>query len=581
MSDGAVDLRRLLRVASPDTGRLTVGVVWGSLALGSAVALMACAAWLISRAAEQPPVLTLTFAVVGVRAFALTRALARYLERLASHDAAFRMLATLRVRVHTALEPLAPAGLPAFRRGDLLARLVDDVDTMQDLPLRVVGPVLTAAVAGAASVLLVGTLLPTAGAVLALALLTSMVAVPAATAWAARRADRELAGLRGRLQAQVVELLDALPDLVVTGEATSRLRRVEATDAELTAAARATAAATGLGAGLAALGSGLAVWGTLLVGVPAVTTGSLDAVWLAAVVLVPLAAFEAVHLLPPALSSLRRVRVSGARLLEVLDAPVPVPEPTGAGVPAPDPTAGPPHVRLSGVVARWPGAAPDAPDALRGVDLDLPPGRRVALLGPSGSGKTTLASVLLRFVDVRGGTYTLDGVDVRGMHGDDVRRVVGLAAQDAHVFDSTVRENLRLARPAADDGQLHEVLGRVGLAGWVRDLPQGLDTWVGERGDLVSGGQRQRLAVARALLADVPVLVLDEPTANVDPATADALVADLLTAAGGRTVVLITHHLGLAADLVDEVVSLADGRVVPATATDPDVPDGEVLGSVR
>ena len=200
--------------------------------------------------------------------------------------------------------------------------------------------------------------------------------------------------------------------------------------------------------------------------------------------------------------------------------------------------------------------------ALRGVDLDLPPGRRVALVGPSGSGKSTLAATLLRFVDVSEGSYTLDGVDVRGMRGDDVRRVVGLSAQDAHVFDSTLRANLLLARPGADDGQLHDVLRRVRLDDWVRGLPDGLDTPVGRRGDHVSGGQRQRLAVARALLADVPVLVLDEPTANVDPSTADALVADLLRAADGRTVVLITHHLGEATDLVDEVLHLSEGRRV-------------------
>ncbi|WP_380169278.1 thiol reductant ABC exporter subunit CydC [Jannaschia sp. R86511] len=573
-------LSRLLRLAVPGPARLAVAVLWGSLALGSAVGLMACAAWLISRAAEQPPVLTLTFAVVGVRALALTRALARYLERLAGHDAAFRMLADLRVRVHAALEPLAPAGLPAFRRGDLLARLVDDVDTMQDLPLRVLGPVLSGAVAGVLAVGLLGSLLPAAGVVLAVALLTAAVTVPTATAWAARRADDRLAGLRGRLQAQVVELFDALPDLVVTGQAPARLQQVAATDAELTAAARTTAVATGLGAGLAALGSGLAVWGALLVGVPAVQTGRLDGVWLAAVVLVPLAAFEAVALLPPALSSWRRVQVSGARLLEVLDAPVPVPEPA-VPAPAPDPDpARPPHVRLRGVHARWPGAPADAPDPLRGVDLDLPPGRRVALVGESGSGKTTLASVLLRFVDLSAGEYTLDGVDARRLRGDDVRRVVGLAAQDAHVFDSTVRENLRLARPTADDDQLHAVLARVGLDGWVRGLPRGLGTWVGERGGLVSGGQRQRLAVARALLADVGVLVLDEPTANVDPATADALVEDLLRAAGGRTVVLITHHLGSARALVDEVVTLTDGRTsTPGGPTVIDLPDGKVLRS--
>lgn len=550
------DLPRLLRLASPDGRRFAVGVLLGSLALGSAVGLMACAAWLISRAAEHPPVLTLTFAVVGVRALALSRAAFRYLERLASHDAAFRMLATLRVKVHAALEPLAPAGLPVFRRGDLLTRLVDDVDTLQDLPLRVVGPVLSAAVSGVAAVVLVWALLPSAGVVLAVALLGAGVAVPAATAWAARRADDAVAGVRGRLSAQVVELFDALPDLVVAGAAEQRLAELRRTDAELVGHGRATAAAVGLGSGLAALAAGLAVWGTLLVGVPVVRAGSLDGVWLATVVLVPLAAFEAVNLLPPAVSALRRVRRSGARLLQVLDVPVPVPEPE---VPA-DLRPGPvPHLRLVDVGATWPGGGPDAPATLRGIDLDLPPGRRVAVVGPSGAGKTTLASVLVRFVDVGSGRYTVDGVDARSLPGDEVRRLVGRCAQDAHLFDSTLRENLRLARTGAGDEDLVDALRRVRLDGWLAGLDDGLDTLLGRRGRAVSGGQRQRLAVARAVLADAPVLVLDEPTANVDPETADALLADLVAAAEGRTVVLVTHRTEGLDALVDEVVELRDG----------------------
>jgi ATP-binding cassette, subfamily C, bacterial CydCD len=561
------DLARLLRLASPDTRRFGAGVLLGSLALGSAVGLMACAAWLISRAAEQPPVLTLTFAVVGVRALALSRAAFRYLERLASHDAAFRMLATLRVKVHAALEPLAPAGLPAFRRGDLLARLVDDVDTMQDLPLRVVGPVLTAAASGALSVLLVALLLPEAGLVLAVALVVAGVTVPLSTAWAARRADDAVAGVRGRLSAEVVELFDALPDLVVAGEADRRLAAVAATDARLAALARTTAAATGAGAGLASLASGLAVWGALLVGVPAVGSGRLDGVWLAAVVLVPLAAFEAVHLLPPAVSALRRVRRSGDRLLAVLDTPVPVVEPA-PGTALAAPAAGQvPHLRLEQVHARWPGTDPQAPAALRGVDLDLPPGRRVAVVGQSGAGKTTLASVLVRFVEVDAGRYLIDGVEAHRLHGDDVRRVVGLCAQDAHVFDTTLRENLRLASPGASDADLVASLQRVRLGDWLDALPDGLDTWVGRRGDRMSGGQRQRLAVARALLADAPVLVRDEPTANVDPATADRLLADLVAAAGHRSVLLVTHRVEGLADLVDEVVELRDGLVLAPTPT--------------
>ena len=551
-------IRRLLGLAAPDRARFAAGTGLGVLAVGSGVALMAAAAWLISAAALRPELFTLTAAIVGVRAFAISRAGFRYAERLVSHDVAFRLLARVRVRVYRQLEPLAPAGLPAFRRGDLLSRLIADVDTLQDLPLRVLQPAAVAAVTGALSVGLVAMLLPAAGVVLLTALLTAALAVPAVTGWASRRADRRMAGARAELATGVVELLRAQPELVAYGAAADRLAGIEARDAELTRLARASAAATGLAAGLAALCAGLAVWGSLAVGVPAVRSGALDGVALAVVVLVPLAAFETVQLLPTALATLTRVRRGGERVLDVLDAAVPVPEPA-APVPLPDCPVW--TVRLRGARARWPGGEPDRPAAVDGVDLDLVPGRRVAVVGASGAGKTTLAAALLRFVDLTGGTYELGGVDVRRLSGDDVRRVVGLCAQDPHVFDSTVRENLRLARPDADEQALRAALRGARLLDWVDGLPAGLDTFVGERGTLMSAGQRQRLALARVLLAGFPVLVLDEPAANLDPPTADALTRDLLAASAGRTTVLITHRLtGLAQ--VDEVIVLDAGRVV-------------------
>jgi len=551
-------LRHLLQLSDPNRPRFALACLLGALSMASAVALLATAAWLISAASLQPPILELTVAVVGVRAFALSRAACRYAERLASHDVAFRMLAALRVRFYRHLEPLAPAGLPAFRRGDLLSRLVADVDTIQDLPLRVMQPTAAAALAAGLSVGLLWWLLPTAATVLAAALLVAAVAVPVVTAWTGRRADTRLAGARAELTTRVVELVRAQADLIAYGAVERQLAGIEDTDAELTGVARRSAAAAGLGAGLAALCGGLAVWGALVTGTGGVRSGALDGVALAVVVLVPLAAFEAVQLLPTALGALTRVRRSGDRILEVVDTPAPVAEPDP---PESLPGTGPWTVRLRGVHARWPDGDPEAPAAVDGVDLELAPGRRVAVVGESGAGKTTLAGVLLRFVDTVAGGYELGGVDVRRLAGDDVRRVVGLCAQDAHVFDSTIRENLQLARPEADADALRDALRRARLLDWVDALPEGIDTFVGERGARMSGGERQRLALARVLLAERPVLVLDEPTANLDPATADALVDDLLAATAGRTTLLITHRLARL-HLVDEVVVLDRGRVV-------------------
>ncbi|NEB75251.1 thiol reductant ABC exporter subunit CydC, partial [Streptomyces sp. SID14478] len=333
-------------------------------------------------------------------------------------------------------------------------------------------------------------------------------------------------------------------------------RKQEAGDADsvLTRIASRTATATALGDGLTALITGLTVAGAALVGIQGVRAGQLDGVAMAVVVLTPLAAFEAVLGLPLAVQYRQRVHKSAERVYEVLDAPEPVREPERPAQAPQDPFP----LVVRGLTARHEG---QARDALAGVDLTLDRGRRVAVVGPSGSGKTTLAQVLLRFLDPDAGTYTLGGGDAYAMDGDAVRRSVGLCAQDAHLFDSTVRENLLLAKKDAGEDELRAVLDRVRLLEWADALPHGLDTLVGEHAARLSGGQRQRLALARALLADFPVLVLDEPAEHLDLETADALTADLLDATRGRTTLLITHRLaGL--DAVDEVIVLDGGRVV-------------------
>ncbi|MFF8710340.1 thiol reductant ABC exporter subunit CydD [Streptomyces sp. NPDC015184] len=547
-------LARVREAAGAQRGRLALALLLGSLALGSAVGLMAVSGWLIARASEQPPVLYLMVAVTATRAFGLGRAVFRYAERLVSHDAVLKMLAELRVSVYRGLERIAPAGLRRTRRGDLLSRLVADVDALQDYWLRWMLPVATAAVVGTATVGFVGWLLPAAGAVLAAGLLLAGVGVPLVAGACSRRTERRLAPARAELATRITDLLGGTAELTVAGALPARSARTREADGVLTRIAARAAAATALGGGLTALIGGLTVIATALAALPAVRDGRLAGVELAVVVLTPLAAFEAVTGLPLAVQYRHRVKRSAERVFEVLDAPLPVHEPDD---PAEAP-ATPFPLEVRGLSARYAGTDRDALDA---VDLTLTAGRRIAVVGPSGSGKTTLAQVLLRFLDERTGTYRIGGVEARALEGDAVRRFVGLCAQDAHVFDSSIRENLRLARTDATDDELRDALGRARLLDWVESLPDGLDTPVGEHGARLSGGQRQRLALGRALLADFPVLVLDEPAEHLDLATADALTADLLTATRGRTTVLITHRLqGLEA--VDEVLVLDAGRIV-------------------
>ncbi len=550
---GGRPLLRLLWLARPLRGRLQLAVLAGAAATGCGVALLATSGFLLARASEHPGILAISVAVVAVRGFSIGRGVSRYLERLTSHDVAFRVLADVRVAIYRRLQQLAPAGMAAFRSGDLLATLISDVDATQDLFIRGIGPPLAAALVGAGAVTVCLLILAPAGGVLALGLLAAGVVAPALAVAASRRAARATAPARGELGAVVTDLLSGAPDLHAFGAQDTALAAAEEADGKLTALARRFAAAAGLGNGLISGLTGLTLWAVLLLGVAAVGHGTLTRVPLAVLTLTALASFEAVTVMPAAALQLGAARASASRIAAILDAPDPVAEPAA---PRPLP-AGPVHVRLHGVQVRY---EPDAPLALDGLDLDLPPGRRVALVGPSGAGKSTAAAVLLRFCEPVGGTVTLNGADLAGYAADEVRRVIGGFPQDPHIFDASIRDNLRLARPGAADDELAAAAARARLLPWIYSLPGRWDTPAGARGAAMSGGERQRLALARALLADPAVLILDEPTAHLDPESRAALTADLLTLTAGRTTVLITHELeGL--DQVDEIVVLDRGQV--------------------
>jgi ATP-binding cassette subfamily C protein CydC len=520
----------------------------------AAIGLIATSAWLISRSAQRPQESAVAIAIVGVQFFALSRGLCRYAERLVGHDAAFRVLADLRVEVYQRLERLAPLGVPTFAGGDLLARLIEDVDSLQDLLLRVLPPFAIAFGVGVATVAVVWLMLPTAALILLGALLVAATLVPWLTGLLAARGEARQAAARAMLSSSVIDLLEGAPELAINGAMPAQLGRALAADTELTLIARKSARTAGIGRGLTSLCCGLAMWGALCVGVSAVHTGRVSGVLLAGIALIPLVAFELVVALPGATQTLQRVRRSAARVLEVIDTAPPVAEPAEPLPLPPRPYA----LSARGLRVSYPGSARLA---LAGVGLDLRPGRRVALVGPSGAGKTTLAAAALRFLPYAGGSLALNGVEIVGLTGEDCRRVVGLVSQDAHVFDSTLEENLRLARRDATNEQLREALARAHLLDWAERLPAGMATELGEQGARMSGGQRQRLTIARALLADFPVLILDEPGEHLDIETADAIVAELLASTRERTTLLITHRLaGL--EEIDEVLVLDHGRVL-------------------
>jgi thiol reductant ABC exporter CydC subunit len=543
-------LPALLRLVAVPRRRVAGAAALGALTVLFGVGLMAVSGYLISRAAEQPPILSLMVAVAAVQAFGLARPIARYLERLASHDLALGSLGRLRTRFYERIEPLAPAELETYRDGDLLARMVGDVDAQQNLYLRGLLPPVVALLAGAVAAGAAAGFVPAAGAVLGAGLLAGGIAVPALSGFLGARAGKRQAAARGELSAELVELLGAAPELVAFGAGPAAVDRLRAADGALVRLARRDALATGAGDGACLLVSGVTVAGVLAVAVGAARDGRLDPVLIAALALLALAAFEAVTPLASATRELSATLAAGRRLLEITVREPAVREPAR---PAPAPRW-PFTVALEGVCARYPG---QPRRVLERRSLRLEPGERVALVGPSGAGKTTVVNLLLRFLDPEAGRLTIAGRDLREYRLEDVRGAFAVAGQDSHLFATTIRDNLLLARPGAGERDLELVLRRARIWHWIEQLPDGLDTFTGEQGRELSGGQHQRLVLARALLSGAPVLVLDEPTAHQDPQTATELMHDVFAAAGDRTVLLITHRReGL--DLVDRIVTIGE-----------------------
>jgi ATP-binding cassette, subfamily C, bacterial CydC len=571
-------MRRAVGLLGVPRRRFLLAVLAGSAGMGSAVALAAVSAWLIARASQLPPVAALTLAAVAVRALGISRGVLRYLDRLVSHDIALRGMTELRTRVYAHLAVADPATVVQLSRGDLLARTGADVDAVGDVVVRALLPAAVAVVVGSCSAALVGAFLPLAGVALAMCLLLAGVGGPLWALHAARAAEQCSARARVELSTTAMSLVDDAAQLRVSGQVDAVLERLRSVEADLARAADAAAGPAAASAAVGPLSIGLAVLASVALGIAATTAGTLAPVGLAVVVLTPLAAFEAVSMLPTAavawLGSLEAAR----RVLALLDVPVrpgdarldgsaprgapAVPPdtschsdaPTGPASRAVQSLAEPVTVSARGLSCGWPGRKP----AVTGIDLTVTPGHSIAIVGPIGVGKTTLLLTLAGLLPPVAGEVRVGGVCPHLLRREDASRLVAMTAEDAHVFDTTVLENLRVARGDVTREEATRALASVGLGSWVAGLPDGLDTLVGGAAARLSGGERRRLLLARALLGPAPVLLLDEPTEHVDGDGAELLTGLLdgsLT--GGRSVIVVTHRLtGCAA--ATEVLLLGD-----------------------
>lgn len=542
----------VLRLAQPPLRRFLPGLIWGVLSAGAAVSLLAVSGWLIVSASIVDSLVPLSIAVVGVRFFAVSRAVFRYLERLAGHDAALRQLAGTRSNMVRRLVPLSPAGLGKTDRGQVLSALVDDVENLQNLPLRVVQPLAVAAIVAVGAVSFIAFISPPAALTLAVCLLIAALAAIGLGWVFGSRAELRVSLQRAELSASLVDYFGSLDVLLAYGAESQARERIERADAQLRSTVTRASLAQAVAAGVVSVLAGVASVWAVAVASPGLATAAIDGPWLAVVVLVPMVVFEVFGAVPIAAASWRSVRSSAQHVVDVLPSSVPVQLRSDAGIDeAPAGTA----LRLRDVRASWPGDTP----ALRGVSLDLGAGERVLVSGPSGAGKSSLASVLVGFLRSEG-EYTIGGTDAATLSGPALRRTIGLCEQHPQLFDEDIRQNLLFARDTATDAEMLAVLDRVGLGDWTRERG-GLDARVGDRGALVSGGQAQRIALARALLCGFPVLVLDEPTAGVDPEASATLLRDLLEAAGEQSVLLISH-VDPPAGTVDRVVRIEAGRTV-------------------
>lgn len=523
----------------------------GTLAAACGIGLLATSGWLITRASERPPILSLSIAIGAVQAFALGRGAFRYLQRLGVHRLSLSLLGALRVRLYETLEPLVPGGLRAGGSGAVLSGFVDDAESVAEgFAKRVTAAIDVSAsvVVGAALACLVrpalgGILLAGAAAVVAVSLASARLARPGADAEAAARSE---------LADAVVDTLRGAPELVAYGREDLVDARLDDLRRRSMAAAWRRSLGTGLGraAGILLAGAGLlAVVGA---GLAVHDAAHLSGVMLAVVVFVALAVFDQLAGLATVLGDVDAARSSKRRLRQLAELEPPAREPAVDH----SPPAGPVPATLRDVEISL-----DGDPVLRGVSLDIGPGRRVALSGPSGSGKTTALHALLHFVTPSRGHAAIGGVDASTMRREGIARHVAWMTDDTHLFYASLADNLRLARPSAGDAELLDVLRRVGLSGLYETLPAGLATVLGTGARPVSAGERQRIGMARALLAEGAVLLLDEPTAHLDPLSSPAVLAELLDAAGDRSVLVVSHEPEIAPH-VDELVTLAGGRVV-------------------
>jgi ATP-binding cassette, subfamily C, bacterial CydC len=564
---------RLLLLALPVKNWMILAALLGSLTVASGIGLAATSAYLISAAALHPSIAALQIAIVGVRFFGITRGIFRYLERLVSHKATFRLLANLRVWFYNALEPLLPARIitdtqgiegqgpvgpgrgqaPPLRSGDLLRRAVADIDLLQNFYIRIVAPPVVAAIIGLTMWIFLGAFGAAFGLTFILFFLLASIGVPLLTHLLSQRVGAEIVETRAELHAQLVDSVQGIADLIAFGQEQRQAEQIQRLNKRLTHLQMVMAQISGMQSGLTNLLMNVMTWTMLLVAIPIIRAGNLNPIFLALLVLATIASFEIVLPLAGAFQQIGASLEAARRLFEIVDAEPSIHEPSN-----PSPAPQDHSIGIENLHFRY---SNTEPEILQDITFTLPEKHFIAIVGPSGSGKSTLIHLLLRYWDYHQGQIKLGGHELRDYKQDDLYKLVSVIEQDTHLFNTSIRENLMLARPEATHAEMEEAARLAQIHDFVLALPRGYDTQVGEQGLRLSGGERQRIAIARAFLKDAPILLLDEPTVNLDAIAERGVLQALRNLASERTTIMVTHRL-IKLDTADEILVLQAGKIV-------------------
>lgn len=545
--------RMMLRILAPFWRMACFSIFLGAVAIACGIGLISTSAYLISAAALHPSIAALEVSIVGVRFFGISRGVFVYLERLYSHSTNFKLVGGLRAWFYRKLEPLAPARLLDYRSGDLLARAVSDIEALEAYYVRVVAPPFVAVFILIGMQVFLGQFHPIFSGILTFSYFLGGILLPWSFVFLTRASAQAAVSARGRLHADSVDILQGSADLIAYGKTASALERLDIDGRLYEKALLNQSTYSGLSAAVLTLFSGLTAAGMLAFGTILVHQGLLDGVFLAVVALGSAASFEAVNPLPTSAQTLVNVRQSAGRLLEMVGL-----EPQVRDIENPLKAPLEWDLAIHHLKFHYPGVNTPAVDQF---DLDLTVGKHVALVGPSGAGKTTLANLILRFWEITEGQILVNGEDVRHYRANDIRRNIGYISANVYVFNDSLRNNLRVACPEATDEQMLEACRKAQLSVWLKNRIGELDTQLGERGLQISGGERLRLAAARVLLQNPAIVILDEPTANLDAVTEREIVMMYLGTFADRTTLWISHRL-IAMGRMDEILVIDRGKIV-------------------